>query len=52
MNQRCIKIGQHSPSKIQVVSNPVKEMSKFLQKNQYTVVDLMGLSWAMFEEDY
>jgi hypothetical protein len=44
---------QHSPSKIQVASNPVKAVSKPLQQTKqdvFSIEDLMGLSWILFEE--
>jgi hypothetical protein len=42
---------QHSPSKTQVASTPVKEVSKSLQQSQtFTHEDLMGLSWMLSEE--
>ena len=43
--------GQHLPSKNQVAKEPVKTVSKSLQKSsQLTVEDLLGLSWILFEE--
>ena len=50
MNQKIVNIRQHSPTKNQVANKPAKEMSKFLQKKQYTAEDLIGLSWMLFEE--
>ncbi|MCV0431127.1 hypothetical protein [Nitrosopumilus sp.] len=44
---------QHSPSEIQVASNPVKAVQKHLQQTKqvtFSVEDLMGLSWVLFEE--
>ena len=44
---------QHSPSEIQVASNPVKAVSKSLHDTKpsvFSVEDLMGLSWVLFEE--
>ncbi len=52
MNQITIQKQQHSLAKIQVARKPAKEMSKLLQKNQYSAEDMMGLSWVLFEEDY
>ena len=52
MNQIIIKKQQHSLTTIQDSINPVKEVSKPLEKKQYTAEDLMGLSWTLFEEDF
>ncbi len=52
MNQITIQKQQRSLEKIQVARKPAKEMSKLLQKNQYSAEDMMGLSWVLFEEDY
>jgi hypothetical protein len=44
---------QHSPSEIQVARTPVKAVSKSLQQTKpsvFSVEDLMGLSWILFEE--
>ena len=44
---------QHSPSEIQVASTPVKAVSKPLQQTkqfEFSIEDLMGLSWVLFEE--
>ena len=53
MKQQIIHNWQHSPSKTQVASNPVKAVSKSLQQTKSSVLtneDLIGLSWILFEE--
>jgi len=53
MKQQIIHNWQHSPSEIQVASNPVKAVSKPLQQTKpstFSIEDLMGLSWILFEE--
>ena len=53
MKQQIIHKWQHSPSETQVASNPVKAVSKSLQHTEpitFSVEDLMGLSWVLFEE--
>jgi hypothetical protein len=52
MDQITIKKQQHTLETTQVPREPVKEVSELLQKSQYTVEDLMGLSWVLFEKDY
>ncbi|WP_179372172.1 hypothetical protein [Nitrosopumilus ureiphilus] len=55
MKQQTIHNWQHSPSKTQVASNPVKAVSKSLHKAKiptFSTEDLMGLSWVLFEERY
>lgn len=52
MNQITLQKQQHLLETIQVLEEPVKKVQKLFQKNQYTVDDLMGLSWTLFEEDY
>jgi len=55
MKQQTTHNWQHSPSKTQVASNPVKAVSKSLQQTKpstLTAKDLMGLSWVLFEERY
>ncbi len=52
MNQIAIQKQQHTLAKVQVARKPAKEVSKLLQKNQYTAEDMMGLSWVLFEENY
>jgi len=51
MNQITIQTQQHSLAKMQVSRESAKEVSNLLQKNQYTVEDLMGLLWVFFEEN-
>ncbi len=53
MKQQIMHNWQHSPSKTQVASNPVKAVSKPLQQTKpitFSVEDLMGPSWVLFEE--
>jgi hypothetical protein len=53
MKQQIMHNWQHSPSKTQVASNPVKAVSKPLQQTKqdvFFIEDLMGLSWILFEE--
>jgi len=53
MKQQIIHNWQHSPSEIQVARTPVKAVSKSLQQTKpsvFSVEDLMGLSWILFEE--
>jgi hypothetical protein len=53
MNQQIMHNWQHSPSETQVTSNPVKAVSKSLQQTKqdvFSIEDLMGLSWILFEE--
>jgi len=55
MKQQTTHNWQHSPSKTQVASNPVKAVSKSLHKAKISALasdDLMGLSWVLFEEKY
>lgn len=52
MNQITIQNPQHSLVTNQAPREPVKEVSKLLQNNQYNAEDMMGLSWMLFEEDY
>ena len=55
MNQQTSETWQHSPSTIQVQSNPVKEVKKTTHFDGPTVSweDLRGLSWAFTKEsDY
>ena len=52
MNQITLQKQQHSLETTQVAREPVKEVPKLLQKNQYTAEDMMGLSWMLFEDDY
>jgi len=55
MKQQITHNWQHSPSKTQVASNPVKAVSKSLQQTKlsiFSMEDLMGLSWVLFEEKY
>ena len=53
MKQQIMHNWQHSPSETQVASHPVKAVSKSLQQTKsikFSVEDLMGLSWVLFEE--
>ena len=53
MKQQSAHNWQHSPSKTQVVRNPVKAVSKSLQQGEPSTLsnkDWMGLSWVLFEE--
>lgn len=50
MKQIAIQKQQHSLAKKQVSSEPTKEVSNLLNKKQYQLEDLMGLSWILFEE--
>jgi len=49
MNQITTQKQQHTLETTKASKEPVKKVSKLLQKNQYTVEDLMGLSWILFE---
>ena len=54
MKQIIASIWQHSPSTIQVQSNPVKEVEKTMSKLTPTTTsweDLRGLSWVFSESD-
>lgn len=50
MNTTTIQTQQHSLSTIQVAREPVKEVKNLLP--QTTAEDLMGLTWALCEEEY
>jgi len=53
MKQQIAHNWQHSPSEIQVARTPVKAVSKSLQQTKssvFSIEDLMGLSWILFEE--
>jgi hypothetical protein len=55
MKQQTVHNWQHSPSKTQVASIPVKAVSKSLHQPKtptFSSEDLMGLSWALFEERF
>jgi len=51
MNQIITQKQQHMLETTQASREPVKKVSKLLQKNQYTIEDLMGLSWVLFERE-